>query len=462
MSRLVKFVGSGIGLATEAVAARKARSPSTTQAQEGETVAVESSRQTQGESNLPEYQERAQGDEHLEGEVENDENDWDLDDAATEYTSQRHDAGTNRPESDVGEIIQTFVHDHPPPAYTAERPGIGQLPFPVIVPQRRPQNKSRGFVRAYAPVLSDCGIDQKTFIDFLESFDKASKASPVFQVVNVACFAVGFVPLLSAQIVSTVVGTASLAATEVQKRKRANNFLDEMNEKLFKPHGLFCLIMSFKPESNSRVETVDISKTILKSITSPNSSSLRTTLKSSSSKTYGELRLPQSAPLIFPALDTATPDEKQNALKKSTKFIADYYDRRGQAMFDARNPDSSLSIPQTQKFASRYSDPNHPAVNGSLISLVTGGYIDPNRIKSGLSGSSGQQSGGLGRGRGLLPSRSGGLLVPNRRSEMKENMQQGRRYGITGRILRQDILYLMVVNMPSQEEINDALTQMRA
>ena len=104
---------------------------------------------------------------------------------------------------------------------------------------------------------------------------------------------------------------------------------------------------------------------------------------------------------------------------------------------DARNPDSSLSIPQTQKFASRYSDPNHPAVNGSLISLVTGGYIDPNRIKSGLSGSSGQQSGGLGRGRGLLPSRSGGLLVPNRRSEMKENMQQGRRYGITGRILRQ-------------------------
>ena len=106
-----------------------------------------------------------------------------------------------------------------------------------------------------------------------------------------------------------------------------------MNEKLFKPHGLFCLIMSFKPESDSRVETVDISKTILKSITSPNSSGLRTTLKSSSGKTYGELRLPQSAPLIFPALDTATPDEKQNALKKSTKFIANYYDRRGQAMF---------------------------------------------------------------------------------------------------------------------------------
>ena len=111
----------------------------------------------------------------MEDEVENDENAWDLDDAATEYTSQRHDAGTNGPEPGVGEIIQTFVHEHPPPAYSSEGPGICQLPFPVIIPQRRPQNKSRGFVRAYAPVLSDCGIDQNTFIDFLKSFDKASK-----------------------------------------------------------------------------------------------------------------------------------------------------------------------------------------------------------------------------------------------------------------------------------------------
>ena len=47
MSRLVKFVGSGIGLATEAVAARKARSPSTTQVREDETVVGEPSRPSQ-------------------------------------------------------------------------------------------------------------------------------------------------------------------------------------------------------------------------------------------------------------------------------------------------------------------------------------------------------------------------------------------------------------------------------
>lgn len=32
---------------------------------------------------------------------------------------------------------------------------------------------------------------------------------------------------------------------------------------------------------------------------------------------------------------------------------------------------------ESQQFASRYSDPNHPASNGSLISLLTGGHVNP-------------------------------------------------------------------------------------
>ena len=136
-----------------------------------------------------------------------------------------------------------------------------------------------------------------------------------------------------AEEVSTKLSPCNFHVARYLIRNRANNFLDEMNEKLFKPNGLFCLVMAFKPESDSRVENVDISQTILKSITSPNSSGFRSSLKTFSGKTHGELRLPESAPLIFPALDTATPDEKQNALKKSTHFVADYYDRRGQALF---------------------------------------------------------------------------------------------------------------------------------
>ena len=47
MSRLVKLVGSGIGLATEAVAARKARSASATQLQENEPIVGNSSSQSE-------------------------------------------------------------------------------------------------------------------------------------------------------------------------------------------------------------------------------------------------------------------------------------------------------------------------------------------------------------------------------------------------------------------------------
>jgi len=42
----------------------------------------------------------------------------------------------------------------------------------------------------------------------------------------------------------------------------------------------------------------------------------------------------------------------------------------------AENPESSLAGPQPQ-FRSRYADPNHPANSGSLISLITGGHINP-------------------------------------------------------------------------------------
>lgn len=45
------------------------------------------------------------------------------------------------------------------------------------------------------------------------------------------------------------------------------------------------------------------------------------------------------------------------------------------------NPTSSLATPKPQ-FFSRYSDPNHPASSGSLISLITGGHVNPQARKS--------------------------------------------------------------------------------
>ena len=182
-----------------------------------------------------------------------------------------------------------------------------------------------------------------------------------------------------------------------------------MNDNLFRPHGLFALIMTYKPEQKTDHEEVNISQTIAKSIT-PADSMIREQLqglKLSSGKTYGELEMPESAPLVFPALDAAAASEgqegkKRSALNKSSKFVASYLDRRAQAkyvrppsLFYIRkggkhaykvqadeNPNSSLIADQGEnQFASRYSDPNHPASSGSLVALATGGALKGGRAR---------------------------------------------------------------------------------
>lgn len=59
----------------------------------------------------------------------------------------------------------------PPPQPTQ------RIPCPVIIPQRRPRNKDRGFVKAYAPVLDNCGVSQEVFLKFLKDWLAASKVS---------------------------------------------------------------------------------------------------------------------------------------------------------------------------------------------------------------------------------------------------------------------------------------------
>jgi hypothetical protein len=53
----------------------------------------------------------------------------------------------------------------------------GRIPGPVVIPQRRHGSKFRGFVRAYAPELADCGISQDMFLEFLEDIYESSKVS---------------------------------------------------------------------------------------------------------------------------------------------------------------------------------------------------------------------------------------------------------------------------------------------
>lgn len=205
-SVLIKLVGSGIGLAAEAREARKV-SKNTAQASTSRDTAYGSTTDVSEDQNIVRVPEKPADQLIAKGqavpvdrnepdndpddpppkypsEEENDEADRELNDAAEKHTAttattaiDEHNLevsplGEKERQHYVDRIVASFIGQHPRSSYSQR---LNDLPCPVIVPQRRPRDKTRGFIRAYAPVLSECGIDQTTFLQFLETMDKASK-----------------------------------------------------------------------------------------------------------------------------------------------------------------------------------------------------------------------------------------------------------------------------------------------
>lgn len=111
---------------------------------------------------------------------------WELDDMAERvappsYAESEADLATpaaaeNESEESKVKKEEQMIRDllsmaGPPPQPTQ------RIPCPVIIPQRRPRNKDRGFVKAYAPVLDNCGVSQEVFLKFLKDWLAASKVS---------------------------------------------------------------------------------------------------------------------------------------------------------------------------------------------------------------------------------------------------------------------------------------------
>ncbi|KAJ5908467.1 hypothetical protein N7495_001149 [Penicillium taxi] len=501
MSMLVKLIGSGIGLTSEAIHAARARSKESqsTQASSSTLGYVNVDPDTANELVRSGQAERVDENENDYSEIANDEAVWELDEMAESVRgTHSEEEGPAVPETEEisakrnEEMIRQLLRM----AGLAPQP-IRRLERPVIIPQRRPRNKTRGFVRAYAPILADCGINQDTFLQFLLDFDRASKASPWIDVVMVAASIAGFVPELSAQIISTVVQIAAGTAKELQSRSRKNSFLDRVNDELFMPRGLFAMVMAFKDEVPGQQrgmlsqlsktlgqtifssEKLDINQTAAKySQRDPEMSKLKKGLRDirlTSGKTHGEIELPESAALVYPDLDRIVAnaiEDQSNGKGKTTSagsleklksagvWVQDYLDRKAQAEYEAEYPKSSLAVPSTERvpFKSRYSDPNHPANSGSLISLLTGGAINPPPLGGRLGGGGlggGLRGGGLGgrAGRSYGREFKGARRVPLGRSPSGAQRQLKQRMP---KILQQDVLYLLVVHLPSQEEIQES------
>lgn len=96
----------------------------------------------------------------------------------------------------------------------------GPLLYPVILPQRRPKARERGFVKAYAPDLMRAGIDQATFMAFLDGFTKALTQSPLLGAINLAGGVAGMIPTAIAPPIGIAVQLTAGVYQEVQNRKK--------------------------------------------------------------------------------------------------------------------------------------------------------------------------------------------------------------------------------------------------
>ncbi|KAL9109108.1 MAG: hypothetical protein Q9227_006199 [Pyrenula ochraceoflavens] len=321
----VKGLAGGIGLASEGVNARKKKKN-----EDRVSPSQRSSFDPRDQSARGHYDRSDYGE-------NDDEEQWELDEAQSELVVERSSRRDSR--QDNASIADSFLRHYPSPSYAIES---GRLPFPVVLPQRRPKDRSRGFIRAYAPVLQNHGIDQEMFLDFLDSFTRASEASPWLSTINLAAIGGMFLPHGLAIAVSVAVRVASDMAIEMQSRSRTNKFLDKVNDKFFRPRGLYCLVMTWNPESSEMQAPVNLTSTVSSSVDMRGSGTaqhIKHSFRASNGKTYGDMELGEVAPLVFPALDSLASRNDEHAVKKQRKvkrgraFVEDYMDRRAQAQY---------------------------------------------------------------------------------------------------------------------------------
>lgn len=442
LAPIFRGIAAGIGFASESIQHRKEKKRAAKLAEgDGASAATQPPKEGgQPNTDVDEAEAAAIISQQL------DEATWALDDAQGEVVAEINldaaapESATETPakESDTADkkemhskkLADGFIARHPVPSNAIPR---NPLALPVILTQRRPKTRVRGFIRAYAPVLEAAGIDQTTFLDFIVRLNKAVEPNPWIQAINLASFAAQNIPEPFTLLIGIAVSLVANAASEMHSRGKTNIFLDRLNEQYFKPRGLVALLMTWKPETASRLTDVymdngvaGMERDISSAAAGPSGKLSKITNRLKASSAESSFEWPDTAPLVFPALDEladsnpvgsvdgggdkVTQKKKENALKRGGKFVDSYLDRRAQAKWSGENPDSKMANAMPKPtFKSRYADPNHAASSGDVIALLTGGHLQaPTLPGRGGGGGFGGFGGGL-RGRDSDAAQRGGL-----------------------------------------------------
>ncbi|KAK0109686.1 hypothetical protein ONS95_002365 [Cadophora gregata] len=346
---IVKTIAAGIGFASESVSCYKEKKLEEYSSDKGSVgKAVRKLR--------PPPQQPPQ---HLEI---NNNRTWELDDAQERMAPVATPAKTKKEleERDTNKIIDSFILRHPAPeTQDGKYPALQSLSLPVILPQKRPKDRSRGFVKAYAPALEQSGIDQATFLDFLETFEQGIRVSPWLEAINLVSLAALSLPIPEAMAIDIACMVVVETATTIQTRTRfvaqksasvsemsqakfirGNDLLSKFNVEFFQPRGLFCLLMTLNTETGSKVqEELAVSSIVSRARTSLYEDKIAQKARNLRRSDGSTSSAPQAAPLIFPGLDelAAKNDEKskkkKDSLQSASEFVGRYLDKRAVAKY---------------------------------------------------------------------------------------------------------------------------------
>ena len=127
----------------------------------------------------------------------------------------------------------------------------------------------------------------------------------------------------------------------LHRHDRAESLLPCLGiERLFKPRGLFALVVAYKPDAKKQVEVGEFDSNVsIARFSQPADSAWSNKariLRTDSGKQYNELNVGEVAPLIYPSLEEAklgATEEQKGKWKKFEKFMGEYGDRRAQAVY---------------------------------------------------------------------------------------------------------------------------------
>ncbi|CRK31947.1 Burnettramic acids biosynthesis cluster protein E like [Verticillium longisporum] len=314
-----------------------------------------------------------------------------------ETIQNEQDAGPPMKEST--DLAIAFLKRHP---YEGGDTTHERMASAVVLPQRRPKNRARGFVRAYAPVLNTAGIDQATFLDFIDTFNKSLEPNPYLNVINLAGFAGEAAPDPFSLLIGLAVDVGTYALLEADSRNRSSRFLDRINAGFFMPRGLACFCATWRSDAESQEKLVtavdfegqmfeaptetDFIQQARKAMLQKSSrddmvNKLQQQIQDRMKPCRGAFNWPEPAPLVFPSADETKavmctkPDGKpKGGFDRGEVWADNFSDRRAQAKWMQKNPEFNVaaSMPKPE-FKSRYADPNHPASSGDIVAFVTAG-----------------------------------------------------------------------------------------